>query len=98
MRQGGTNAIHYHRRDPHARIRGWGLPAQFPSTRRVAGVAMSCSPRSARRSGITPGRCCAASRVGEDPPPLYRELHAVADAAFDAVAARAAATARCPPR
>ena len=51
------------------------------------GAATSWSPRSPPRSGSIPARCCAASRSSAEPTPLYRELHAVADAAFDAVAA-----------
>ena len=44
-------------------------------------------PRSARRSGITRARCCAASRWASRRK-LYRELHAAADAAFDAIASQ----------
>jgi Xaa-Pro aminopeptidase len=47
---------------------------------------ISCSPRSARRSGTIQARCCARSRWASRTP-LYRGLHAVADAAFDAIAA-----------
>ena len=43
-------------------------------------------PRSARRSGSIRGRCCAASRWASRRK-LYRDLHAAADAAFDAIAA-----------
>ena len=62
------------------------VPTQFAGNRKSR-AAISCSPRSAPRSGSIPARCCAASPSDEDPPALYRELHAVADAAFDAVAA-----------
>ena len=70
--------------------RRWPRPTRraarsLPTTRRVQ-PATSCWPRSARRSGIIPARCCAASRSGE-PTQLYRDLHAAADAAFDAIAA-----------
>ena len=42
-------------------------------------------PRSPPRSGIIRARCCASFALGE-PSKLYRDLHAAADAAFDAIA------------
>ncbi len=46
---------------------------------------MSSPPRSAAPSGTIRGKCCAASPYAAEPTQLYRDLHACADAAFDAI-------------
>ena len=89
VRHGGTNVIHYigvtSMRDPQL-----GVPAQFPSTRRVQAGDIVFAEISAA-FWDHPGQVLRSFALGADPPPLYRELHAAADAAFDAVAARAQA-------
>jgi Xaa-Pro aminopeptidase len=85
MREGGTNAIHFigvtSMHDPQL-----GAPAQFPSTRQVQRGDIVFAEISAAFWDHT-GQVLRSFAVGEDPPPLYRELHAAADAAFDAVTA-----------
>ncbi len=85
LREGGTNVIHYigvtPMRDPRL-----GVPAQFPSTRRVAPGDVVFAEISAA-FWDQPGQVLRSFAVGEEPPPLYRALHAAADATFDAVAA-----------
>jgi Xaa-Pro aminopeptidase len=63
------------------------VPAQWPSTRRLAaGDALSCEV-SASYQGY-PGQLLRTFTIAAPPAPLYRDLHDVAEAAFDAVAAR----------
>jgi Xaa-Pro dipeptidase len=85
MREGGTNVIHFigatSMHDPQL-----GVPAQFPSTRRVAQGDIVFAEISAAFWDHS-GQVLRSFAVGEEPPPLYRALHAAADAAFDAVAA-----------
>lgn len=85
MREGGTNVIHFigatSMHDPQL-----GVPAQFPSTRRVADGDIVFAEISAAFWDHS-GQVLRSFAVGEEPPPLYRALHAAADAAFDAVAA-----------
>jgi Xaa-Pro dipeptidase len=85
MREGGTNVIHFigatSMHDPQL-----GVPAQFPSTRRVANGDIVFAEVSAAFWDHS-GQVLRSFAVGEEPPPLYRALHAAADAAFDAVAA-----------
>ena len=85
MRAGGTNVIHFigttSMRDPRV-----GVPAQFPSTRRVAKGDIVFAEISAAFWDHS-GQVLRSFAVGEEPPPLYRALHTAADAAFDAVAA-----------
>ena len=85
MREGGTNVIHFigatSMHDPQL-----GVPAQFPSTRRVANGDIVFAEISAAFWDHS-GQVLRSFAVGEEPPPLYRALHAAADAAFDAVAA-----------
>ncbi|HET6529701.1 MAG TPA: M24 family metallopeptidase [Actinoplanes sp.] len=82
--QGAVNGIHYFG------VTGMdapeiGVPAQYPSTRRVG-------PRDVVFAEITAmfwdygGQVLRTFALG-DPPPLYNELHAVADAAYDAITA-----------
>jgi Xaa-Pro aminopeptidase len=82
---GGINVIHYFgvtpMRDPQLAV-----PAQFPSTRRVQAGDIVFAEISAAFWDY-PGQVLRSFAVGEDPPPLYRELHRVADLAFDAIAA-----------
>ncbi len=84
MREGGTNVIHFigatSMRDPRLAV-----PAQFPSMRRVATGDIVFAEISAAFWDHS-GQVLRSFAVGEDPPPLYRALHAAADAAFDAVA------------
>jgi Xaa-Pro dipeptidase len=83
--QGGTNAIHYigttSMRDPRVAV-----PRQFPSTRRVQSGDIVFAEISAAFFDHA-GQVLRSFAVGEEPPPLYRELHNVADAAFDRIAA-----------
>jgi Xaa-Pro aminopeptidase len=85
MREGGTNVIHFigatSMHDPQL-----GVPAQFPSTRKVAKGDIVFAEISAAFWDHS-GQVLRSFAVGEDPPPLYRALHDTADAAFDAVAA-----------
>ncbi|MGB9366126.1 MAG: M24 family metallopeptidase [Xanthobacteraceae bacterium] len=82
--QGGANVIRYFgvtaMGDPQLAV-----PAQFPSTRRVqAGDIVFAEIAAAFWE--YPGQVLRSFAFGE-PTPLYRDLHAVADAAFDAIAA-----------
>jgi Xaa-Pro dipeptidase len=84
--RGGTNHIHYFATTPMARP-GIAAPAQWPSTRRLqAGDALTCEISAAWWDH--PGQVLRTFTVEAEPAPLYRELHDVADAAFDAVSAR----------
>jgi Xaa-Pro dipeptidase len=82
---GGTNVIHYLGVTPmHAP--SVAVPAQFPSTRRVEAGDIVFAEISAA-FWDHPGQVLRSFAVGAEPPPLYRALHAAADAAFDAIAA-----------
>jgi Xaa-Pro dipeptidase len=85
MREGGTNVIHFigatSMHNPQL-----GVPAQFPSTRKVAKGDVVFAEISAAFWDHS-GQVLRSFAVGVDPPPLYRALHDTADAAFDAVAA-----------
>jgi Xaa-Pro aminopeptidase len=82
---GGVNVIHYigatSMADPRLAV-----PAQFPSTRRVAAGDIVFAEISAAFWDY-PGQVLRSFAVAAEPTPLYAELHAVADAAFDAIAA-----------
>ena len=84
VKLGGTNVIHYFgvtpMRDPQIAV-----PAQFPSTRVVAAGDIVFAEISAAFWDY-PGQVLRSVALGE-PTPLYRDLHAAADAAFDAMAA-----------
>jgi Xaa-Pro aminopeptidase len=83
--EGGSHVIHYIGATP-MREPAVAVPAQFPSARRIqAGDAVSAEISAAFWE--YPGQVLRSFAVGADPAPLYRELHAVADAAFDAIAA-----------
>jgi Xaa-Pro dipeptidase len=76
--RGGTTHIHYF---------GTPVPAQWPAARELRrGDVLSCEI-SASYWDYT-GQLLRTFSVADDPPPLYRELHDVADAALDAVLAR----------
>ena len=73
--RGGMTHIHYF---------GEVVPAQWPAARELArGDVLSCEV-SASYWDYT-GQLLRTFTVAADPPPLYRELHDVADAAFDSV-------------
>jgi Xaa-Pro dipeptidase len=73
--RGGTTHIHYF---------GAGVPAQWPSARALErGDVLSCEI-SASYWDYT-GQLLRTFSIADEPPPLYRELHDVADAAFDAL-------------
>jgi Xaa-Pro aminopeptidase len=63
------------------------VPAQWPSSRRLrAGDVLTCEV-SASYHGY-PGQLLRTFAIAAPPAPLYRDLHRVAEAAFDAMAAR----------
>jgi Xaa-Pro aminopeptidase len=73
--RGGTTHIHYF---------GVPVPAQWPAARKIErGDVLSCEI-SASYWDYT-GQLLRTFTVGDDPSPLCRELHDVADAAFDAL-------------
>src|SRR5437588_110840 len=83
--QGGTNVIHYFgvtsMTDPRL-----GVPTQFVANRKVErGDAVVAEISAAFWEH--PGQVLRSFAVDAAPSQLYRELHAVADAAFDAIAA-----------
>jgi Xaa-Pro aminopeptidase len=84
LRYGAVNGIHYFGVTPMAAPE-IGVPAQYPSTRRVRSgdVVFAEITASFWEYG---GQVLRTFTLGE-PPPLYRELHAVAEAAFDAIIA-----------
>ena len=83
--QGGTTFIHYigvtSMADPHICV-----PPQFASSRKVAVGDIVFCELSASWWDYS-GQVLRSFTVGADPTPLYRELHATAEAAFDAVTA-----------
>src|SRR5262245_27259437 len=83
---GGLTQIHYLGVTPVAEP-GLCVPAQWPSSRRLhAGDALTCEV-SASYHGY-PGQLLRTFAIAAPPAPLYRDLHRVAEAAFDAMAAR----------
>lgn len=63
------------------------VPAQWPRARRLsAGDVLTCEV-SASYGGY-PGQLLRSFTLAAEPRPVYRDLHAVAEAAFDAMAAR----------
>lgn len=83
--EGGVNVIHYFgvTSMAHPRI---AVPAQFPSTRRVASGDIVFAEISAAFWDY-PGQVLRSFTVDAEPTQLYRDLHATADAAFDAITA-----------
>ncbi|HLM32081.1 MAG TPA: M24 family metallopeptidase [Solirubrobacterales bacterium] len=83
---GGATHIHYFGASAMARPSVC-VPAQWPSTRPLAaGDALTCEI-SASWWGYT-GQLLRTFSVAAEPTKLYAELHAAADAAFDAIVAR----------
>jgi Xaa-Pro dipeptidase len=82
---GGTNVIHFFAVTPMAASR-LGAPTQFAANRKVERGDVVVAEIAAA-FWEHPGQVLRSFAVDADPPPLYRELHAVADAAFDAIAA-----------
>jgi Xaa-Pro aminopeptidase len=83
---GGLTQIHYLGATPMADP-SLCVPAQWPSSRPLAaGDALSCEV-SASYHGY-PGQLLRTFTIAAEPAPRYREMHQVAEAAFDAVAAR----------
>jgi Xaa-Pro dipeptidase len=84
--RGGTTHIHYFGATPMSEP-AQSVPAQWPAARALErGDVLTCEI-SASYWDYT-GQLLRTFTVAEDPPPLYRELHDVADAAFDAIVAR----------
>jgi Xaa-Pro dipeptidase len=84
--RGGTTHIHYFGATAMSAPSGC-VPAQYPTTRRLApGDALVCEISAAYWEYT--GQLLRTFAVSAEPPPLYRELHEVADAAFDAVTGR----------
>jgi Xaa-Pro aminopeptidase len=85
LAQGATNWIHYFgvtpMRDPQVSV-----PAQFPSSRAVRKGDIVFAEISAAFWDYA-GQVLRSFAVAEEPPPLYRDLHHAADAAFDAIVA-----------
>jgi Xaa-Pro aminopeptidase len=83
--EGGTTGIHYigvtSMFDPQMAV-----PAQFASNRIVRHGDVVFAEISAA-FWDHPGQVLRTIAVGDDPPKLYRDLHATADAAFDGIAA-----------
>ena len=84
--RGGTTHIHYFATTPMAEP-GIAAPAQWPSARRLEpGDALVCEISASWWDH--PGQVLRTFAIGAEPTRLYRELHDVADAAFDAIAGR----------
>jgi Xaa-Pro aminopeptidase len=84
--RGGTTHIHYFATTPMERP-GVAVPAQWPSSRALAaGDAIVCEISASWWD--YPGQALRTFTVEAEPTALYRELHEVADAAFDAIAGR----------
>jgi Xaa-Pro aminopeptidase len=83
VKHGAVNFIHYigvtsmHAPD-------LGVPRQFPTTRRIRKGDVIVAEITATFWDY-PGQVLRSFTLGEGPTPLYRDLHAAADAAFDAV-------------
>jgi Xaa-Pro aminopeptidase len=83
---GGLTHIHYLGVTAMA-APGLCVPAQWPSTRRLAAGDVLFCEVSASYHGY-PGQLLRTFTIAAPPTPLYTDLHQVAEAAFDAVAAR----------
>jgi Xaa-Pro dipeptidase len=80
---GGTTHIHYFAATPMDSP-GMSAPAQWPSTRALrSGDALTCEISASWWDH--PGQLLRTFTIDAEPPPLYRELHAAADATFDAL-------------
>ncbi|HVG52218.1 MAG TPA: M24 family metallopeptidase, partial [Xanthobacteraceae bacterium] len=82
---GGVNVIHFIGATPMA-APTVAVPRQFPSTRKIAAGDAVSSEISAAFWDYS-GQVLRSFAVGVEPSPLYRDLHAAADAAFDAICA-----------
>ena len=83
--RGGTTHIHYFAATSMA-APAMAVPAQWPSTRCLeAGDALTCEISASWWDH--PGQLLRTFAVAAEPTPLYRELHAAADAALDAILA-----------
>jgi Xaa-Pro aminopeptidase len=82
---GGVNWIHYIGATP-MHMPQLAVPAQFPSTRRVQKGDVVFAEISAAFWDHA-GQVLRSFAVAAEPPKLYRDLHAAAGAAFDAIAA-----------
>jgi Xaa-Pro aminopeptidase len=84
VKHGGVNVIHYIGvTEMHApRL---AVPAQFASTRKIQKGDVVFAEISAS-FWDHPGQVLRSFALGVEPAPLYKELHAAADAAFDAIA------------
>jgi len=82
---GGTNVIHFFGVTPMAKP-DLGVPTQFVGNRIVARGDIVFAEISAAFWDY-PAQVLRSFAVGDEPTKLYRDLHAVADATFDAVAA-----------
>jgi Xaa-Pro dipeptidase len=83
--RGGTTHIHYFAATSMV-APSMAVPAQWPSTRRLqAGDALTCEISASWWDH--PGQLLRTFAVAAEPTPLYRELHAAADAALDAILA-----------
>src|SRR4051812_19159217 len=83
--RGGTTHIHYFAATSMAEP-AMAVPAQWPSTRRLqAGDALTCEISASWWDH--PGQVLRTFAVAAEPEPLFRELHAAADAALDAILA-----------
>jgi Xaa-Pro dipeptidase len=83
--RGGTTHIHYFAATSMA-APAMAAPAQWPSTRRLAaGDALTCEVSASWWDH--PGQLLRTIAVAGEPSPLFGELHAAADAAFDAIMA-----------
>jgi Xaa-Pro dipeptidase len=82
---GGTNVIHFFGVTSMAKP-NLGVPTQFVGNRNVSRGDIVFAEISAA-FWEHPGQVLRSFAVDTEPPKLYRDLHAVADAAFDAVAA-----------
>jgi Xaa-Pro dipeptidase len=86
VRRGGGTHIHYFAATPMAQPT-MSAPAQYPTPRPLqTGDALVCEI-SASYWEYT-GQLLRTFAIAAEPTPLYRELHEVADAAFDAIVAR----------
>ena len=81
--RGGTTHIHYFAATDMSAPEV-SVPAQWPSTRELEnGDALSCEISASLWDH--PGQLLRTFTIGSGPTALYRELHSVADAAFDAI-------------
>ncbi|MBI3434930.1 MAG: aminopeptidase P family protein [Proteobacteria bacterium] len=83
---GGSHVIHYFLTTPMASPQV-PVPTQFPSSRQLQTGDVLATEISAQFWDYA-GQVLRTFTIGAEPCPLYRDLHAVADAAFEAVTAR----------